>query len=150
VQPHANRLSDQDWEKYFLEGGPVPERPDWVASYLLNSNGAAYPEGRALKGEHYTGTGIVQPDDRTVFDYMLVYPNPASSSATLSFVLMEKGDLQLEVFDASGRMIHRDIHPGLPAAEHYLPLPVAHWPGGLYLVKAGVGRHSVVRELMIR
>jgi hypothetical protein len=47
-------------------------------------------------------------------------------------------------------MVHRDIHPGMPAAEHYLHMPVAGWPGGLYLVKATIACHSVVSELMIR
>jgi hypothetical protein len=97
VQANARRLTDEDWEKYFLEGGPVPERPDWVASYLLNANGSAYPEGRALKGERYTGTGMEPHNSGTIIDYMLIYPNPAGTSATLSFVLKEEGDLQLEI-----------------------------------------------------
>jgi len=149
VQPNFNRLTDQEWEDYFWKGS-IPHRPDWVASYLLNSEGKRYPQGRELKGALYTGTGIEPGDQPQQLDYMIVFPNPASENAALRFVLNQGGDLKVEVYDASGRLIHHANHTGLAPAEHHIELPVEGWQSGLYLVRARMGKQQVKHELVIQ
>ncbi len=149
VQPNFNRLTDQEWEAYFMEGS-IPKRPDWVASYLLNSEGKSYPDGRELKGTLYTGTGISPGGESQFLDYMIVFPNPASDEAALRFVLNQGGDLKVEVYDASGRLIHNAVYSGLAPAEHHIILPVESWQSGLYLLRARIGTQLVVKELVIQ
>lgn len=151
IQPNFKRLTDQEWEAYFWEWDqPLPERPDWVASYLADRDGNRYPEGRALKGSIYTGTGTDPGSDPKQLDYLIVFPNPAADQAGVRFVLNETGDFTLEVYDATGRLIHTMFQPGLAPAEHHVPLPVAQWQKGLYLVRVGIGNQVLVKELLVQ
>ena len=145
------RLNDQQWEEYFGNGSiEQPERPDWIAAYLLDENGSMYPEGRTLKGAHHTGTGVPAHTDLQLFDYMLLFPNPAADHTGLRFLLNDRSDLRVEVFDVSGRIIHSVFRPDLAPAEHHISLPVEHWRKGLYLVKAGIGNEFAVKELLVQ
>ncbi len=148
VQPNFKRLTDQEWEAYFM-GGQNPERPDWVAPYLLNKEGKPYAAGRELKGSLYTGTGISPDKQARQLDYMILFPNPASDQSSLRFVLNQGGDLRVEVYDASGRLIFHRTHSGLSPAEHQLSLPVEKWQRGLYLVRARIGNQVLVKELVL-
>ncbi len=149
VQSDFTRLTDQKWEEYFWSD-QRPERPDWVSSYLLNRDGARYPQGRELKGSLYTGTGISPGNQARQLDYMILFPNPASDETALRFVLNQGGDLSIEVYDASGRLTYKRVHPGLVPAEHRIQLPVEHWQRGLYLVRARIGNQVLVKELVVQ
>ncbi len=149
VQSNFNRLTDQEWEDFFWEG-PTPERPDWVSSYLLNIEGNSYAPGRELKGSVYTGTGIYPDNLAQQLDYMILFPNPASYETALRFVLNQEGDLSLEVYDTSGRLVYEWVYAGLAPAEHHINLPVEGWQKGLYLVKAGIGGQVMVKELVVQ
>jgi hypothetical protein len=149
VQSDFTRLTDQKWEDYFWSD-QRPERPDWVSSYLLNRDGTRYPQGRELKGSLYTGTGISPGNQARQLDYMILFPNPASDETALRFVLNHGGDLSVEVYDASGRLTYKRVHPGLVPAEHRIPLPVEHWQRGLYLVRARIGNQVQVKELVVQ
>jgi len=148
IQPDFNRLTDQEWEDYFW-AGKVPERPDWVASYLVNREGKQYPDGRELKGSIYTGTGISPIVQSEAVDYMIIFPNPASNDAALRFVLNQGGELKVEVYDASGRLTFDRAYQGLTAAEHQIKLPVERWDKGLYLVRARIGNQVILKELVV-
>lgn len=151
VTSNFKRLTDQEWEEDFWAGYEFyPERPDWVASYLVDHDGNAYPQGRALKGALYTGTGILPGNDPKAFDYLLLFPNPVSNEANLRFVLNTKSTFSMEVYDASGRMIHKQESQVLVPAEHNISLPVERWQQGLYLLKIGIGNQYLVKELLIQ
>ncbi len=151
VTANFNRLTDQDWETYFwggMEGRPG--RPDWVASYLLDHEGKAYPDGRALKGVMYQGSAMDPGIGPQLMDYLLLFPNPSTHEAHIRFVLNSRSSFSVEVFDASGRMMHREEERTLSPAEHNIPLPVHLWEQGLYLVKIGIGNQRVVQELVVQ
>ncbi len=151
VTSNFKRLNDQEWEEYFWAGyESYPERPDWVASYLTDHNGNAYPQGRTLKGALYTGTGVMPGTEPQVFDYLLLFPNPVSDEANLRFVLNIRSEFSLEVYDATGRMIHSTGHRVLYPAEHNIYLPVEGGQQGVYLLKIGIGNQYVVKELMVQ
>jgi hypothetical protein len=149
IQPGFNRLTDQEWEDYFWEG-TYPARPDWVASYLLDKEGTKLAKGRELQGTVYTGTGIDPGKESGLLDYLIVFPNPATDQAGLRFILNKGGDLDLEVYDTSGRLILNHVYQGLAPAEHHISLPVASWSRGLYLVRAEIGGQVTVKELVIQ
>jgi len=151
VTSNFERLTDQEWEEDFWAGyESYPDRPDWVASYLVDHDGNAYPQGRALKGVLYTGTGILPVNEPQAFDYLLLFPNPVSDEANLRFVLNTKSTFSLEVYDASGRMIQTREHRILPPGEHNISVPVERWIQGLYLLKIGIGDQYVVKDLLVQ
>jgi hypothetical protein len=151
VMPNFKRLTDQEWEDSFWGRNElISVRPDWVASYLTDRNGNLHPEGRMLKGSVYTGTGITPGGPVQPADYMVLFPNPSTGEAALRFLLREKADLRLSVFDASGRLVHHTTTLGLLPAEHHLALPAERWDKGLYLVRVEVGRQVFARELVVQ
>ncbi|MCK4751067.1 MAG: DUF3160 domain-containing protein [Bacteroidales bacterium] len=151
VTSNFKRLTDQEWEAYFWEGyESFPDRPDWVASYLADQEGKAYPDGRELKGTLYTGTGIDPASEPQLFDYLLIFPNPVSTEAHIRFVLNLESDLNLEVFDAMGRKVHNDLIEDLAPAEHDIALPVHNWQQGIYLLRMGIGNQVVVKEMVVQ
>ena len=148
VTSNFKRLNDQEWEAFFSKGENLPVRPDWVSSYLLDKKGEGYPGGRALKGALYAGTGF-SPGSLQSYDYLLVFPNPASDDAHIRFVLNEKSEFSMEVYDASGRRIYTESSRTLLPAEHDIPLPVQNWQSGIYLLKISIGNAHVTRELIV-
>lgn len=149
IQPNFKRLTDQEWENFFWEG-PVPQRPDWVSSYLLNREGKFYAKGRGLKGSLYFGTGIPSGSQIQQLDYMILFPNPASNETALRFVLNQGGELEVEVFDTLGRLVYDRKYPGLSPAEHRITLPLERFQSGLYLVKTQIGSQIIVKELVVQ
>ncbi len=151
VTSQFKRLTDQEWETELMPGEEgVPERPDWVNSYLLDPTGSAYPEGRALKGAVFTGTGFPSPSVLRPYDYLVLFPNPSRGEANIRFVLKEKTEFRLEVFDSSGRKIVEEGPRLLHPAEHNIRLPLVEWEPGLYLVKIGIGGASEARQLLVQ
>ena len=149
VTSQFQRLTDQDWEETFFSGLELPARPDWIGSYLLNNAGSYYPEGRALKGALYTGTGT-RPSRANLFDYLLLFPNPADNEANLRFVLNERSDFWLEVYDASGRLILSGERRTLEPAEPHITVSVGDWEPGIYLIRIGIGSGYEVRQLVVQ
>ncbi|HDS08531.1 MAG TPA: DUF3160 domain-containing protein [Bacteroides sp.] len=144
------RLTDQEWEEMFRSDlVQPPDRPDWVGVYIADREGRSYPEGKALKGTLYTGTGEIEEPGQEM-DYLLLFPNPVSDEAHLRFVLNRETSLEIGVFDVSGRHMYADHYPLLHPAEHDLILPVSGWQQGLYLVRVRTGTQSLVRQLVIR
>ncbi|MCS6990813.1 MAG: T9SS type A sorting domain-containing protein [Chitinophagales bacterium] len=76
-----------------------------------------------------------------------LYPNPATSSATLRFMVSTGGDVPIEVHDRQGKVVYRTLLKQLPAGEHHISLPVYQWPNGLYLVTAG--QQAVVKQKLV-
>lgn len=151
VTSNFRRLNDQEWEEYFKAGYEnLPSRPDWVAPYLLDHEGNAYPKGRELKGTLYTGIQSSPGHDPQPLDYLLLFPNPVSEETHIRFVLNVQREYSLKVYDASGRIIYLDPPRLLLPAEHDMVLPGQGWQPGIYLVRIRIGSREVTRELMIR
>lgn len=151
VTSNFKRLIDQEWEEYFWSGYEnYPERPDWVSSYLLDHEGKALPEGRTLEGRVYTGSSSLPGNQIQSYDYLLLFPNPVREEANIRFVLNQREEFSLVVYDASGRMIHGENDRILQPAEHNLVLPVKDWQPGMYLLRVRIGQNYISRELMVQ
>jgi len=151
VTSNFKRLNDQEWQDYFWSGYEnYPERPDWVSSYLLDHDGNANSEGRSLEGMMYTGNSSLPEHQTQDFDYLLLFPNPVSQEANIRFVLNQKEEFSLIVYDASGRALHMEKNQVLLPAEHNFVLPVENWNSGIYLVQVRIGQNYISRELVVQ
>jgi len=151
VTSNFKRLTDQEWEEYFWSGPEdYPDRPDWVSAYLLDHEGKARWKGRNLKGKVYMGTSDLPATQPPVIDYLLLFPNPVSEEAHIRFVLNQKENFSLVVYDASGRVVHREQDRILPPAEHNVVLPANNWQAGMYLVQVRIGRNYISKELVVQ
>ncbi|MDX2284916.1 MAG: T9SS type A sorting domain-containing protein [Bacteroidia bacterium] len=91
------------------------------------------------------GGGPAQP----AFAFSL-FPNPAPEGhAVLRFSLEQGGSVGTEVYDLAGRLLRRSTH-SLPAGRHELPLELAGYGPGAYLVRIQAGARTGSRTLLLR
>ena len=76
-------------------------------------------------------------------------PNPASSEATIRFVLSQPQDATLEVRDMQGRIVLTKNYGTLGAGEHNERLDVSSWAAGTYTYTMVVGETRQTRKLMV-
>ena len=76
------------------------------------------------------------------------YPNPASATAYITFMLQDRGEARLEVFDLLGRTRIILLDQILEAGQHEVALDTSNWPAGTYFYrlrsKAGMQTRSMV------
>jgi len=77
------------------------------------------------------------------------YPNPAPGETTVSFSLPEKGYVELEVFDITGRKVDTLVAGELAEGEHEIAYSPALAPG-VYLYRLTAGENSAVRKMVVR
>ncbi|NQT33905.1 T9SS type A sorting domain-containing protein [bacterium] len=85
------------------------------------------------------------------FDLFTNYPNPFNSSTRLDFILKEKADVRLSVWDTSGRMLNVIINGRLDAGSQCATWSVHDMPSGIYvfLLEVNGGRY-VTKGVLIR
>jgi len=68
-----------------------------------------------------------------------VSPNPFSSNAIVSFELPNSGEVNIQVFDLSGRMIDQTRDCMLEAGNHTFDIDGSQWSTGVYLIRVNAG-----------
>jgi hypothetical protein len=77
-------------------------------------------------------------------------PNPFNSTARISFMVREAGDVRLRVFDLQGRLTATLIDGPLSAGSHDLDLDGSALPSGLYFLSLEqTGAAPVARKLIL-
>ncbi len=79
------------------------------------------------------------------------YPNPFNPETAIRFQLTRPGDVRLEVYDISGRLVARLINGRREAGEHTALFSGAGHASGVYLYRlTAEGKHEVKRMLLMR
>ncbi len=60
-----------------------------------------------------------------------IYPNPASNKITIDLDISNSSDVEVDIRDMSGRLIHQS----LPLKENSLDLDTSQWPRGTYFIE---------------
>jgi hypothetical protein len=77
----------------------------------------------------------------------LLYPNPATASATLQFTATGAGAFRLKVMDMLGRTVHTQ-QAFLQAGEHRQVIDVRNWAKGVYFLNIG-SEQSAAEQLKL-
>ena len=151
VTSNFKRLTDQEWEQKFIwdEGVDLPARPDWIRSYIAGPDGETRSDGRKLKGDVYTGTGLDPAGEMKDMDYLLAFPNPTSDELHLRFVLNTVQLVNVEIYDAKGRLISQSNHGLMIPAEHDIPIDLSGWERGLYFLKFRAGSQQISKKIIV-
>ncbi|MBL7754578.1 MAG: T9SS type A sorting domain-containing protein [Chitinophagaceae bacterium] len=64
-----------------------------------------------------------------------LYPNPAIADSKLYFSLNQSGDVQINVLNTLGQLVHTQNFTNLMAGDHTIALPSSEWAAGQYLVE---------------
>ncbi len=87
----------------------------------------------------------------TVHDFNLnVYPNPASSSVTLSFSLETNENIEIGLTDFNGRFLHSLLNESVPAGVHskLIQLSRLNLNAGIYLITFKSQKNFITKKLV--
>ncbi len=82
-----------------------------------------------------------------------VRPTPVADNATIYFDLAKDDHVQIEIYDALGRLVHRLISGDLPAGSHQVQLKIKNnnqLPNGVYFITMNASDYPAVKKLVIR
>jgi hypothetical protein len=127
-----DRKNDEWWSEKIDTA--FPERPDWTNVYLIDNEGNTQSKGRELKGGIFTSARMVE-SDRTETESLIVYPNPVINDLSIKFRLQDYAAVNIELFDASGRLIRCLLSQHMPSGEYIISRSLnALTPGMYYLI----------------
>jgi hypothetical protein len=103
--------------------------------------------GRVLNSQNaYHDLGVT--NEVAGINSMVVYPNPASSSANVIFDLKENGNTTISVFDILGRQVYSSTE-NMTAGKQFVTIPVANLTDGMYNVVVGNTNGNVTSRLTV-
>ncbi|MBP6429233.1 MAG: T9SS type A sorting domain-containing protein [Bacteroidales bacterium] len=79
-----------------------------------------------------------------------LYPNPANSSTTLEYNLSETSNVNLQVYDMSGRMVSSLDNGRQQAGQHSLQMNVQNLKSGIYMVRIITNNTTSTAKLIVR
>jgi len=104
ITENFDRLTDERWSE-MVKDNRIPERPDWINSYLIDSQGVNRSLGRELQGVVYSEIdhGSSQyPEDFNLFQN---YPNPFNPETEILYSLKNSGKVTINVYNLMGQKI---------------------------------------------
>jgi hypothetical protein len=88
----------------------------------------------AFKSTTLANIGVVNNNVSTAKDVIKVYPNPAQDIANITYSVRKASTVYISVVDLKGATLYNANFPNQSAGEHQLPLGVASFPAGTYVV----------------
>jgi len=83
----------------------------------------------------YFTTNSLRPEGEITAETFEVYPNPFSSSTTITFSIEKSQNIIIELFDIAGRKLETLLDENLEAGSHEIHLDRGHLPAGLSVLK---------------
>lgn len=126
-----------------FEGTPV---------YEVRQSWRTFAEGNGRPGEIYIGTygrGIwssssyLSTPSLNISQFktkLLAFPNPTTDNTTLQFQLAKAGNVTVQVYTITGRMVKNTTVKGLEAGDNSIQLDCEDLPLGTYIVKFVSGK----------
>ena len=81
---------------------------------------------------------------------LTLFPNPTTDKVTVSFYQEKEGDVSLQLFDTSGKMLHILPLPQLPAGQYQQEIPLHSLGKGTYIVKYQSGGKMSAQKLIVK
>ncbi len=139
----AIKQQDKNWGYY-----AVPEFNYY--SQGANNYGEIYigTFGKAIyKTAHFVGIPEII-GGKTAQNELFVYPNPATNQASIEYTSNTMGEVQVEVYDVTGKMVMQQVYTINPS-KNTLDLNIEDLNNGMYLIYLKDGVQKLHTKLMI-
>lgn len=80
---------------------------------------------------------------------LTINPNPATSILNLNLNLNTPENVQIDLMDATGKVVKNLSSSSLPAGENQLAMPVGSLPKGIYFVSVQTGSSNIVQKFVL-
>jgi hypothetical protein len=145
------RLTDEEWASTYLQSAL---RPEWVNIYLADTLGESRGSGPSLITSVEKDENQIIPQSQILLGN---YPNPFNPSTIISFSIpydLTNSNVDLNIYDISGRLVKRLIRENLPAGNY-----LTKWAGdnasgnkvssGVYIYSIRVGDRAVNKKMTL-
>lgn len=78
-----------------------------------------------------------------------IFPNPASTAATIRYELFENQQISLNLLDARGILVAQIFSGKKAAGKHEASVPLSGFPKGIYFVKCEIGKQGAMQRLLV-
>ncbi|RLD90402.1 MAG: hypothetical protein DRJ09_04300 [Bacteroidetes bacterium] len=93
---------------------------------------------------------IKQDDESTDEDPLFrVYPNPATSSLTIQYEIIEKSSVIISIYDITGRKLMENNREEQPTGVYQTGLNIKNLKNGIYLLRLSTGNQTVVKRFVV-
>ncbi len=86
---------------------------------------------------------------KAAFALMQTRPNPASGAVTFTFSVPEDTDVELAIYDITGRKVTTVAEGPFPAGEHSIATDLATTPPGVYVYRLIAGGETAVKKFVV-
>lgn len=140
--------------------GAIDDPTHWTESITINDNTSNVSDvyGPAITRNMATGDAAIAWTDYASYIYSIWYdaggtgiaedrariinglsvnlvPNPSNGLAKLSYTLKQQGNVNISIYDASGRLVNSLINETKPAGVHTINLNNQELPNGIYFIR---------------
>ncbi len=142
------RLTDEKWTE-MVEANDLPQRPDWVNIYLIDSKGNKRETGRELPSFVYTGD-IEEPQPLIqTFKLSQNYPNPFNPLTTIVYRLSATANVELSIYNLLGQKVATLFSGNQSAGSYKVQWNAAGFASGVYLYKLTTDKGFVQSKKLI-
>jgi hypothetical protein len=78
-----------------------------------------------------------------------IYPNPASTTVNINYLLNSESDVQVSVFNVTGNLIRAIDLGTLREQAHNLTLNISDLRNGMYFVRIQAGNSVITRRIQV-
>jgi hypothetical protein len=114
-----------------------------IAGMLIDNS-----TGEIINSEYSEGS-VLSIEDATSKVGFNVYPNPATTVATIELEMEDAADVSIDIMDASGRTISSKNYGQVSGGKQIVRFSTDGMPSGMYVVRATVDGKPVVRKLVV-
>jgi len=87
-------------------------------------------------------------NDKSSLNSLTVYPNPATENASIIISLKENKNLNISIYDASGKIIFTQLMEASAGLNNF-SLPIQNFENGFYFVKVNDKNSALTQKLLI-
>ncbi|MEO5673866.1 MAG: T9SS type A sorting domain-containing protein [Chitinophagales bacterium] len=89
-------------------------------------------------------------DDDKAFSEVQIFPNPFSTSTTISFTIVENSQVTIDLFDLAGRKLETILDGNLEAGINSVQLSRELLASGIYFLKLKVNEETTITKLLVQ
>ena len=120
----------------------VKQVPYYGANYLYIGT---YGRGIFRSGSLSVG---INPTP-SVLNNVMLFPNPVYDQATLRINLAKSNDLDIDIFDLSGTLVHHETRYKASSGENVISIDTRNFHSGTYLVKVKAGSSAMNQKMVV-
>jgi hypothetical protein len=115
------------------------------AANTLSPNTVLYLEDVRFEDRNPAGVQLL---NQSLADHK-VFPNPMTSSSTITYTLIDNSPVSINVYDISGRLVRTIFNGNLPKGEHKAIFERGNLQAGMYIYKIQAGAQVETGKIII-